>query len=433
MIPSSEHDALRNAVLANPDDDLPRLVFADWLDENGDLDGARFIRSQIALATLPEWDPQAVALRRTQLEWDLSEAWQRELPKLSSDRGLYWVAQNLFRRGFAHFIQVPMLRSLQQELPELLKAAPIQRLGLYAATLEQWKEFVASPWMPRIREIDFEGIGAPVEAMREICAARGLTGIRALRFRSSTSAAMPEVLDRLLRSELGDRLETLELAHAFGSDASYFEDFFEAFHVGGAQLKSLRLQSMGFGGIYLHRFLTSRAWSRLEELVLEDENSQPAGPTYLRYPECWPELRTVRLHGVSVNYDGLLHLANALRPPNLTVLELANSALAPEAVQGLAKAEHLAKLRIIRLRRMRVDNRGVRYLTQARFWKNLVELDLRGNPIDANGAKHLLKRQPPPELELLRLDQNFPDNLGDALQKHFNGRVIFEQSIEQGA
>ena len=353
MIPSSEHDALRNAVLANPDDDLPRLVFADWLDENGDPDGARFIRSQIALAALPEWDPQAVALRRTQLEWDLSEAWQRDLPKLSSDRGLYWVDQSLFRRGFAHFIRVPMLRSLQQELPELLNAAPIQRLGLYAATLEHWKEFVASPWLPLIREIDFEGIGTPVEAMREICAARGLTGIRALRFRSSTSAAMPEVLDRLLRSELGDRLETLELAQAFGSDASYFEDFFEAFQVGGAQLKSLRLQSMGFGGIYLHRFLTSRAWSRLEELVLEDENSQPAGPTYLRYPECWPELRTVRLHGVSVNYDGLLHLANALRPPNLTVLELANSALAPEAVQGLAKADHLAKLRIIRLRRMR--------------------------------------------------------------------------------
>ncbi len=40
--------ALMSAILANPDDDLPRLVFADWLEENGttDADAARveFIR-----------------------------------------------------------------------------------------------------------------------------------------------------------------------------------------------------------------------------------------------------------------------------------------------------------------------------------------------------------------------------------------------------
>lgn len=40
--------ALLSAILANPDDDLPRLVFADWLEENGttDADAARveFIR-----------------------------------------------------------------------------------------------------------------------------------------------------------------------------------------------------------------------------------------------------------------------------------------------------------------------------------------------------------------------------------------------------
>lgn len=37
-------DALLAAVLASPADDLPRLVFADWLDENGSPDLAAFIR-----------------------------------------------------------------------------------------------------------------------------------------------------------------------------------------------------------------------------------------------------------------------------------------------------------------------------------------------------------------------------------------------------
>ena len=32
------------AICANPDEDTVRLVYADWLDENGDPDRAAFIR-----------------------------------------------------------------------------------------------------------------------------------------------------------------------------------------------------------------------------------------------------------------------------------------------------------------------------------------------------------------------------------------------------
>lgn len=35
------------AVLAAPDDDLPRLIYADWLDEHGESNRATFIREQI--------------------------------------------------------------------------------------------------------------------------------------------------------------------------------------------------------------------------------------------------------------------------------------------------------------------------------------------------------------------------------------------------
>jgi uncharacterized protein (TIGR02996 family) len=42
--------ALLEAVRAAPDDDLPRLVYADWLDERGEHERAEFIRIQIALA-----------------------------------------------------------------------------------------------------------------------------------------------------------------------------------------------------------------------------------------------------------------------------------------------------------------------------------------------------------------------------------------------
>jgi uncharacterized protein (TIGR02996 family) len=36
------------AILALPDDDMPRLAFADWLEEHAETEQAAFIRKQIA-------------------------------------------------------------------------------------------------------------------------------------------------------------------------------------------------------------------------------------------------------------------------------------------------------------------------------------------------------------------------------------------------
>jgi len=48
----TEAEAFLQRIRAHPDDDAERLVFADWLDEQGDPLG-RFIRVQLALAEPP--------------------------------------------------------------------------------------------------------------------------------------------------------------------------------------------------------------------------------------------------------------------------------------------------------------------------------------------------------------------------------------------
>jgi uncharacterized protein (TIGR02996 family) len=59
-----DHDeAFLQAIIQNPDDDTPRLVYADWLEKHGQPDRAAFIRVQCQLALLPEGDP-----RRPELE-----------------------------------------------------------------------------------------------------------------------------------------------------------------------------------------------------------------------------------------------------------------------------------------------------------------------------------------------------------------------------
>jgi uncharacterized protein (TIGR02996 family) len=43
-----------HAIWKSPDDDTPRLIFVDWLDENGDPERAEFIRVQCRLERTPE-------------------------------------------------------------------------------------------------------------------------------------------------------------------------------------------------------------------------------------------------------------------------------------------------------------------------------------------------------------------------------------------
>ena len=49
---SDEQRSFWAAIRAKPEDDLPRLVYADWLEEHGEADRAEFIRVQCALARL---------------------------------------------------------------------------------------------------------------------------------------------------------------------------------------------------------------------------------------------------------------------------------------------------------------------------------------------------------------------------------------------
>jgi uncharacterized protein (TIGR02996 family) len=61
-------DSFLEDIRRNPDDDTPRLIFADWLDENGDAARAEFIRLQCRLAQLAEDDPERAALERREEE-----------------------------------------------------------------------------------------------------------------------------------------------------------------------------------------------------------------------------------------------------------------------------------------------------------------------------------------------------------------------------
>lgn len=91
--------ALHRAIIENPDDDLPRLALADWLDENGQPERAELIRVQVGLAREP--DNEALRLRERDLLAAHQEEWVRPLGDAVTDwvlhRGMLGVATDVTR------------------------------------------------------------------------------------------------------------------------------------------------------------------------------------------------------------------------------------------------------------------------------------------------------------------------------------------------
>src|SRR5262245_48097600 len=90
------HDEFLRAILENPADDGPRLVYADWLQEYGDPRG-EFIRVQCELAKFPNPPGEANFFRRRERELarGLTDVWPWPFGKLGDP-----VITAEWRRGF---------------------------------------------------------------------------------------------------------------------------------------------------------------------------------------------------------------------------------------------------------------------------------------------------------------------------------------------
>src|SRR5262245_14967745 len=121
--------ALLAAILAQPDEDVPRLMYADWLDEHGDAAGrghAAVIRLQIELTRggLNDRRRKAVTDRCTALEKAHSKEWLA--PFRVACGGV--PVSHVFRRGFIS--DVSGKQKLPAVFPGLVATCPVQRVDV---------------------------------------------------------------------------------------------------------------------------------------------------------------------------------------------------------------------------------------------------------------------------------------------------------------
>lgn len=168
----SGDDGFLDAILASPADDTPRLVYADWLDDNGDTARAEFIRVQCELARLEgeSCRRRSLEVRERKLQAANAARWLGRLKGCPRDR--------VFRRGFLERVRLHA-QTFAAHGRALFRLGPVREVllvgaGRYALSLG------LSPWLERLEVLGLRGNGLGDWSVQFLGRSPFLSGLRRL-------------------------------------------------------------------------------------------------------------------------------------------------------------------------------------------------------------------------------------------------------------
>src|SRR5262249_17922888 len=186
------HDgkALLAAVCEQPEDDLARLAYADWLDETGESARAEFIRGQIAMLRLEPDDPRLapLAARTAELEQQHGKRWKRTLPRWASLKYEFIVADmmqrpdhlpdSLFHRGFPAVIECTCAE-WRRNAARLLQRLPIQGV-CFSDAADAVDDLLQAPLLERLSAVHLGESGPAGEGLERFVNLPSLSNLRVL-------------------------------------------------------------------------------------------------------------------------------------------------------------------------------------------------------------------------------------------------------------
>ena len=202
------HEHFLSAIREAPDDDGPRLVYADWLDEHGGPDGqarAEYIRVACQIARIEQHDLPAFraimpsnAVSDAQLARYDDKSWNalndREI-ELFEQHGKKWlqpvqdiVFAHMFRRGFVEQATVGVKKYLQH-VETLFSRTPVYHLKVI--NLKRTKpptpvsRVLAFPCLKSLPWLDLTNAGLSPGEVGEICDSPHLTSLTGLILREN--------------------------------------------------------------------------------------------------------------------------------------------------------------------------------------------------------------------------------------------------------
>lgn len=293
----THEEAFLEDILEQPDDDAPRLIFADWLEENGDPDRAEFIRIRVEQAH----GPSARAKRAARLIEDNWDRWVKPLCLLADDTAL---------RHHRWLNSRPRVSAskLVHEFPRGF----IPSFALRASTfLAKTDAILALTALTRLRLDQAGGLGGALAA----CPA--LRAIRELEFIDWSHSPLASV-------------DMAELAHSP--------------HLTRLTTLCLPRNNLGDEGSQL---LARAAWvSSIRSLDLSDNGLSTTGLRALTTRDDWHQLRELRLDNNFFDNEAVSLLLSAPWLRDLEILSLCNAGITDEQAQAISRRVPRVRLRL---------------------------------------------------------------------------------------
>jgi uncharacterized protein (TIGR02996 family) len=383
-----QEDAFLQAICDNPDDDTPRLGYADWLDDHGDEAGrarAAFIRAQIELARLPALDDSAeMGARRRRLrigEAQLLKTYGRTWLKPFRSRSGVLRGSNVraqFHRGFIERLALPIARFIK-EGKALTAKLPLRALEF---TLARATELVALANCPALRRVSELHLWPPPRdaALRLTPLAQSphLMNLRELRL--SCMSLDPADFPAVLESPLRLRLTSLWL-----SQITPATEVALAITGSPAATRLTRLALLSNGLTSGNLFPTRARYPQLVDLRLSDNELSAEAAQELATADL-PALRSLDLSFNNIGVAGARAITAAENWRRLTRLSLACNAVGPELGRTIAESAYLHQLQMLDLTQTRLGDPGAAAVVDSPRIVSLLALRLGGNNIGAAGA-----------------------------------------------
>jgi len=349
----TDGDDLYRAVLDSPEDDAPRLIYADWLDEHGRGERAQFIRLQCAMDRVPagtaRWKPLFEKAQRLEREWRV--VWTGPAQR-------HVVGAEL-RRGFVDEVRLT-IDQFTVASEELVRLEPIRVWQFSAVALfasqPTFARLAADPGLTVVRALN-TGKFLPDELVRGLARSRYLSNLRALIIpnRHPTPPAIGALFAR------ATKLDDLELTDGHVSDVRYLWKR-------GAQvrLRKLALVRSYVTDPTIYQIASSGALARLEVLRLDGNDVSDRGAEALAATEHLTGLRELSLAGNPIGDAGAEALARSPTLRSLRVLNLSDCQIDSGGAQALADSPFLDGLECLCLDENRVSV-GVERELERRF------------------------------------------------------------------
>ncbi|HEY7309811.1 MAG TPA: TIGR02996 domain-containing protein [Gemmataceae bacterium] len=349
--------AFLQAIHDNPEDNTPRLVYADWLEENGDSARAEFIRVQCEKVRLPRWHRRwsLLAWRERVLLGRHEHVWRAELPEIL---GVEWGA---FERGFVHEVRVDNGLVLSDHAEEICRSAPVRWATITG--YQSWPDCPPVPFLSGLRlELDLN--------------------------------ALHEEPDRVFQSPLLSKLKALDLS-GLNMEGEQFVALGRTAQLGN--LETLRLDDCFMGNGNLRPFAESAQFRNLTTLSMkgnrygyyEDARIRPADAALLARSPYLTQLRSLDVTGNEIDGPALFDLLESPHLTNLRELTLSNNRIAADDMPRLFEVQTGTRLHRLALDHNPIGDAGAQVLAGAAYCAELLDLDLDTCEITAKGVRTL--------------------------------------------